>query len=409
MRRILCGWVAALGWIGVASAQPANVSDDLKHGKFAPGSTIDVIVQYRHDVSQGDEQKMTHKGGVLKSELPLIRGAAYTVPADQLTQIADDPQVQFVATDRPLMSADYSGAPDYGWMAVLGVSPGGSVPTMDGSGIGIAVLDSGINNAPDLNGTVGAGKPRVVYAESFVPKEPNGDRYGHGTHVAGLIAGNGKQSNNSAYLMRGLAPGATLVDLKVLDGQGRGTDSQVIAAIQRAMQLQSQYNIRVINLSLGRPVQEACANDLLCQAVAQAWQAGIVVVVAAGNEGRNNSAGTNGYATITVPGNSPSVITVGAMNTMGTPQRSDDKMASYSSKGPTLIDHIVKPDLVAPGNQAVSLRSIASYLDQNAPTLPGAITKTAAYFTLCGTSMAAPMVSGAAALLLQKNPRLTPD
>ncbi len=117
----------------------------------------------------------------------------------------------------------------------------------------------------------------------------------------------------------------------------------MIAGIQLAIQLQSRYNIRVLNLSLGRPVASSYLTDPLCQAVQQAWQAGIVVVVAAGNDGRDNSQGTSGYGTITSPGNSPYVITVGAMNTSGTLTPTDDKIASYSSKGPTAIDQIVKP------------------------------------------------------------------
>ena len=150
--------------------------------------------------------------------------------------------------------------------------------------------------------------------------------------------------------------------MRVLDQYGAGTDSAVIAAIQRAIQLKDKYNIRVINLSLGRPVYGSYKDDPLCQAVEQAWKAGIVVVVSAGNDGRNNSAGTQGYATITAPGNSPWAITVGAMNTVGTLSRADDKITSYSSKGPTLIDHVVKPDLVAPGNRILSLRDNGSYL-----------------------------------------------
>ncbi len=202
----------------------------------------------------------------------------------------------------------------------------------------------------------------------------------------------------------GVAPAVNLINLLVLNSTGSSTDSVVIAGIQRAIQLQSQYNIQVINLSLGRPIFESYTVDPLCQAVEAAWKAGIVVVVAAGNGGRNNTASTDGYATITAPGNDPYVITVGAMNTENTSTTSDDVITSYSSKGPTLLDHIVKPDLVAPGNLIVSVLG-----DGTLPLeYPQNITDTN-YFILSGTSMATPMVSGAAALLMQQNPNLTPD
>src|SRR6185369_8902608 len=146
-------------------------------------------------------------------------------------------------------------------------------------------------------------------------------------------------------------------------------------------------------------------------------RAGIVVVVAAGNDGRDNSAGTNGYGTINAPGNDPYVITVGAMNTKGTPDRADDVPASYSSKGPTLIDHFAKPDLVAPGNRIVSLQTggtLRNRFPANRPAVNYYQTTTKdgtsdKYFILSGTSMATGMVSGAAAILIQQNPSLTPD
>ncbi len=200
--------------------------------------------------------------------------------------------------------------------------------------------------------------------------------------MAGLIGGTGASSglaNGYQAVYAGTASNVNLVNLRVLDQNGLGTDSQVIAAIQQAIALQSIYNIRVINMSLGRPVFESYTLDPVDQAVEAAWKAGIVVVVAAGNNGRY--ATTNGYATIGAPGNDPAVITVGATLTLGTATRVDDTIASYSSKGPTAIDHIVKPDLVAPGNRLVSLRAAGSTLD----------------------------ASGAVALMLQKNPALTPD
>ncbi len=174
-----------------------------------------------------------------------------------------------------------------------------------------------------------------------IPSKPASyglDWYGHGQHIAGIIASNGKTSNcsNCTQTVAGVAPGVNLINLKVLDASGEGSDSFVMAAINRAIALKNTYNIRVINLSLGRPVFESYTQDPLCQAVEAAWKAGIVVVVSAGNDGRDNTYGNDGYGTINAPGNDPYVITVGAMRSMGTAARNDDLIASYSSKGPSI-------------------------------------------------------------------------
>ena len=204
--------------------------------------------------------------------------------------------------------------------------------------------------------------------------------------------------------------------MRVLDQNGAGTDSAVINAINTAIQLKLLFNIRVINLSLGRPVFESYTLDPVCQAVEKAWKSGIVVVVAAGNNGRYQP--TDGYGTITSPGNDPYVITVGAMKTMGTPTRVDDLIASYSSKGPTVVDAISKPDIVAPGNLLVSLEAPNSTLYNRVPgnRVPnsfyqkgGSSAASSSYFTLSGTSMATGVVSGVVADLLQKSPSLNPD
>src|SRR5262249_32853276 len=210
----------------------------------------------------------------------------------------------------------------------------------------------------DLNSDGNYQPSRIVYSQSFISGDTStGDPYGHGTHVSGIIAGNAYDSQynyNYPGVYRGIAPEAKIINLRVLDSNGSGTDSSVISAIQTAINLKSTYNIRVMNLSLARGVYESYTLDPLCQAVESAWRAGIVVVVAAGNMGEYNGAGTNGYATIGAPGNDPYVITVGATNTHGTGLQASQTMTSYSSKGPSTFDHIVKPDVVAPGNKVVS-------------------------------------------------------
>src|SRR4030095_28774 len=138
--------------------------------------------------------------------------------------------------------------------------------------------------------------------------------------------------------------------------------SDVIAAIEKAINLKSTYNIRIINLSLGTGVTDSYNKDPLCKAVKLAWDRGLLVVVSAGNYG-NTVYGP--YGLITSPGNSPYVITVGATNSFGTAELSDDSINTYSPRGPTLFDHVVKPDLVAPGNKVKSLIAKNSYLATN--------------------------------------------
>jgi len=383
-RLILAGFILLLAAV-YANAQTANFAADL--ASTNPNAVINVIVQYKNKSGLSQSLMAQALNAQLTTQLSLINGGVYTMTAGQAMLLASDPHVAYVSPDRPLrgtldlsrsaVQADI--AQSYGW---------------NGTGIGVAVIDSGVSPVIDFGN-------RIVYATSFTAQNPIDD-FGHGTHVSGIVAGNGQ---NSSGQYKGIAPKANIINLRVLDSNGAGTDSKVIAAINQAISLKSTYNIRVINLSLGRPVQESYTLDPLCQAVEQAWRAGIVVVVAAGNNGRDNSQGTYGYGAINSPGNDPYVITVGAMKSEGTPSRSDDLIASYSSKGPTLLDHIVKPDLVAPGNLVVSDGVKNGILEQQYPqNMVGS-----SYFKLSGTSMAAPMVSGAVALLLQQNPNLTPD
>ena len=396
-----------------AFAAPRKISKDLQKQSSQPW--VNVIVQYRIPPSQRHFAKVAAKGGTLQQNLPLINSAAFTVKGSSLAALAKDSNVTYISPDRTVWATAI--VTDLYDQAVL--APYAWSKNLTGSGIGVAVIDSGITAGRDFTLANGTGS-RIVYNQNFAGG-PNtaSDLYGHGTHVAGILAGNGMNSRGANFRKRfiGIADNASLINLRVLDQNGAGRDSAVIAAIEKAISLESKYNIRVINLSLGRAVYESYQLDPLCQAVEAAWKAGIVVVIAAGNEGRNDSAHTDGYGTIAAPGNDPFAITVGAMKPMGTPTRADDLIASYSSKGPTLLDHIVKPDIVAPGNLMISvLASSSATLVKASPKNVVAVSSytangksTASYFTLSGTSMATPVVSGAVALLLQKNGSLTPD
>ena len=353
------------------------------------------------------------QSGQIKTALPTINAVHMRIPLAAVQALQKNPMVKYITPNRPIKrtldlttQAVYANlAWNLGW---------------DGTGVGVAVIDSGITPVQDLTGA--ANNSRIVYSQSFISgvSDPT-DAYGHGTHVAGIIGSRGIQSTGSLFsrTFKGVAPGVNLINLRVLDQNGVGQEADVINAIQAAIALKNTYNIRVINLSLGTPVFESYTLDPLCQAVEAAWNAGIVVVAAAGNSGRDNSLGTNGFGTIVSPGNDPDVITVGATNSHGSSSPYGETIATYSSKGPTLIDHIVKPDLVAPGNGVVSvLASPSATLFQTATTqVVDAYYETNGpshgvsqnYLRLSGTSMATPVVSGAAAVLIQKNPNLTPD
>ncbi len=369
---------------------------------------VTVNVQYKNYPTKGYLKTRQTGGATVRWQLPTITAVTMTVPVSMLTTLANEANVVYISPDRTLAMTSNPQTEEFATAVEDQIAA--SQYGYDGTGIGVAVIDSGIAAHPDLNNANGVS--RVVYSQSFVAADATTpDKYGHGTHVAGLIGGSGASSgsaNGYSATYAGMAPNVNLINLRVLDQNGNGTDSAVIAAIQQAIALQSTYNIRVISMSLGRPIFESYTLDPVDQAVEAAWQAGIVVVAAAGNSGRY--APTNGFGTIGVPANDPAVITVGATMTEQTNSRVDDKIASYSSKGPTAIDHIVKPDLVAPGNRMVSLRVAGSTLDSLYPQYEVTPSSgSSKYYVLSGTSMSTPIVSGAVALMLQQNPSLTPD
>jgi serine protease AprX len=325
----------------------------------------------------------------------------------ELATIANNPQVERVYLDRPAFAT----------LERTNLSTGAALARqqmgLSGKGIGVAVIDSGITNWHD---DLHRGTGRVAHFKDFtsdVPvwsSNPAYDDYGHGTHVAGIIAGTGYDSNGKH---KGIAPGAKLVGLKVMDGQGRGYISDVIAALDYAVSVKSTYNIRVINLSVASGVFESYWLDPLTLAAKRAVDAGIVVVASAGNLGKN-AYGQKQSGGITSPGNAPWVLTVGASSEEGNSARSNDKIAKFSSAGPTWIDFAAKPDIVAPGVGVESLSDPDSLLYFQLPgmRLSGSLGLNLGYkpyLSLSGTSMSAPVVAGTVALMLEANPKLTPN
>jgi serine protease AprX len=234
------------------------------------------------------------------------------------------------------------------------------------------------------------------------------DDYGHGSHVVGIVAGNGFDSSGARS---GVAPGVRLTVLKTLNASGTGFISDVIAAFGYIAEHRGALNIRVVNLSVAAGIHESYNTDPLTLAAKRLVEAGVVVIAAAGNGGRNPD-GRNAYGGVTAPGNAPWVLTVGASSHMGTVNRGDDTIAQFSSRGPSRIDVGAKPDLVAPGVGIESLSDpdSAFYTSKARYLLHGTVpTPYLPYLSLSGTSMASPVVAGTVALMLEANPSLTPN
>ena len=360
------------------------------------------------ELKRGAQLPREFQNFVQPGKLDIINGIVLTLPDSLLKKLASKGEVFRVHDDRPI------GAHNYRTGITVGAATVRQTMGLTGTGVGIAVIDSGVASWHDdlTNYTwklFPYGNQRVAKFVDFV----NGrtlpyDDNGHGTHVAGIIAGNGYDSFGQKA---GIAPNASIISLKVLDANGSGSISRIIAALNWVALNANAYNIRVVNMSVGANIRESYFTDPLTLAVKKVTDLGITVVCAAGNFGKN-AAGQEQFGGITAPANAPWVLTVGASSTNGTLTRSDDTLGDYSSRGPTAIDFIAKPDLVAPGTGTISLAAPGStFYTTKAQYLVGGLFGTAnkPYLALTGTSMAAPVVSGTVALMLQANPNLTPN
>jgi serine protease AprX len=431
-----------------------------RQSRVGSGEKTRVIFNVADSNSAAQARAVLQSAGAnVSKQLDALNVVVADVPFAALENLAARDEVSWVSADqevRSLASTDNTshievttGASkvlpqDVNQQLGSGVANGGA-----GNGVGIAILDSGItpSDAAEFvgyqwkqsSGTLGTGLfsqtylatyNRILKNIDFTGEGRTDDAYGHGTHTAGVAAGTGQSSedyaaqNPGAPTYGGEATGANLINVRVLNSYGVGSVSNVIAGINWAIQNKSTYNIRVMNLSLGTAITQSYKTDPLCQAVGKAVDAGIVVVVAAGNWGKD-SYGNTIYGGILSPANSPKVITVGATNTQQTNQRSDDVVTSYSSRGPTLVDGLVKPDLVAPGNRTgaaetadTSTSASNSYQSTGGGGLIGTLISgntstnepvaTGTYQILSGTSFAAPAVAGTVALMLEANPSLKP-
>ena len=395
----------------VGSIQPALV----QAAAASPEQQISVIIQTSGSSDQV-EGAIEELGGAVTGDLSIINALAAKVPAKTVAKLAHVQGVRWVSLDAPIVSTAKGGNG--------GGKPGGDNPDdglvgaydqhhldtlnvravwdldLEGQGITVAVIDSGIARVADFNVKMRGGSPsRVLRQMSFSPNSNTvNDVYGHGTHVAGIIGGNGKKSGGD---FMGVAPKVNLISLKISDEQGMAYESDTVAAMQWVLENKEDFNIRVVNLSVNSTMEQSYHDSPMNAAAEILWFNGVVVVASAGN----HEVGSALDSINTAPANDPFIITVGASDESQTPQNDDDTIAVYSAHGSTLDGH-TKPDIIAPRHDIISLLSPDStwFLEH-----PLRVLGSGEYFRLSGTSMAAPMVTGAVALLLQDEPELSPD
>jgi subtilisin family serine protease len=408
-----------------STSNPApKISSDLRQRlqRERGESKTKVIVQFDESSAQRIDNVLAGYGANVTRRLAALKMRVVELPLNAVEALAARKEVRYISLDRPISAFGHL-------VTTTGTSSvrtqttsllGGLITTtttFDGRGIGIAIIDSGIDSHhAAFRNEVGIS--RVIVSQDFTGEDRTDDPYGHGTHVASIAAGN-DQVSNGAY--NGIAPAANLINLRILDSGGSGATSNLLAALNWVMTYWPVYGIRVVNMSVGTPAIDSYRNDPLCQSVRAVSDAGITVIAAAGNDGKT-AAGEKIYGRIHSPGNEPSAITVGASNTFGSDARDDDTITTYSSRGPSRsfwtddngarhYDNLLKPDLIAPGNKIVGAAAANNLLLANHPQLDAHVSSldSQRMMYLSGSSMAAPVAAGAAALLLQANPNLTPS
>jgi serine protease AprX len=391
--------VALIASLAMAASAPARaqhharLSADLTDHLNAGSQQVEVIVD---GTAAADRLAARYN---LKVARRLKSGSVLIVNAGQLSALQNDADVDKLSGNVRYKTSSIDPI-DEGIGADQVWAGAGPLPKLSGRGVTVALIDSGID--PTHN----ALKGHVLATVDFTGGD-GVDHFGHGTHVAAIIEGNpGQTADTSMY--RGVAYGASLVNLRALGNDGSGSAANVIEAIDWAIDHARDYNIRIINLSLGGPVLQPYRDDPVCAAVERAVRAGILVVAAAGNHGETADGSRKIIGAITSPGNSPYALTVGALDTKGTADRGDDEVAAFSSSGPTAFDQVLKPDLVAPGRRITSAEAAGSFLSVNFPLQHVAGSGSNSYIYGSGTSMATAVVSGAAALLLEERQNLQP-
>lgn len=347
-----------------------KLSPLLQQGVHSKDQLCKVIVELSNGRTDQIDALVRANNGKIHHKIGVVPSLVVELPYDSIPELAKSRQVKRIWYDAQVKSLLNTVVPV---VCGFGLKKTG----FTGKKITIAVLDTGVYPHQDLIYPTN----RIIAWADFInyQKVPYDDN-GHGTHVAGIIAGNGASSFGKYC---GMAPEANLAVVKVLDNNGNGSLSAIIEGIDWCIKNKAEYNIKIINLSFGAVAQDSYRTDLLCRATSTAWKNGIIVCAAAGNDGPEPG-------TINTPGINPKVITVGNLDHRRTIIFDDDNVHPTSSRGPTR-DKINKPDLLAPGTNIISLR-------------PGG-----GYRSLTGTSMAASLVSGAIALILEENPKLRPD